>query len=1198
MSRVSAQSRVHYSEREERPGWRQVFTVAGGRLRGHDPLDQIDAQQRDAAVRALSQVCFSISDDGDRPVLSDATFRWATIVRKLLQRGSRPPISPRAEVTLRAALGEGFIPSTADVLAAIGWADRDWELASEYDLHPVYERPIWEWVREHAPSVLRWLVPQAPLEALTGDLPPHVSARWVDFLFCAPWLRAPTVIEIDGQGHVRRKGADVARDEALRASGLGISRFDGPDAVRADGRLYSAFLTHQREKAPSSADPRLLGLLHGPATPTRIGLAIVEAVLAGFLRPGKSWRLEIDDRLGLAADLAGVALDPLRAISDVWGSGVVPDRVVVNGRAWQLGGGRATETSTPRHKPPDLVIRLEPMTPYFARLPERGPDPVIVARAVGVPVDLAWSPALVRSRGSVPKDATVDEALHLLVSDVFGHDGFRDGQLAAVRQVLSGEDSVVLLPTGSGKSLIYQLAGLITPGATMIVDPLVSLIDDQAERLERDGIDRVAAMHSGRMDRPAERDRVLGAMARGEAIFVFATPERFQSQRFRNHLAQATADQLVGIVVVDEAHCVSEWGHDFRTSYLRLAHTLRTRCSDSAGVPPPLLALTGTASPAVLRDVLRELEIDEERDGALQRPASHDRPNLRYEKHTSTEATWIADLGDVLLARLPDFLADGRPVEGAAALELLTTCAGGDTASGIIFTPHVNWRYGAVAVAQAVRDAFKARGTPIDAVVYSGAPPDGREADWAQEKAESVDRFKDNEVPLLVGTKAFGMGIDKPNIRYTIHAGIPSSLEAFAQEAGRAGRNQQQALCTLIAILPAPEVADQLLSLDLAPDARKRLVKATNSTRGADVVRQAFFLTNSFPGVDEEVARAAQTLTLLGGTPRPRSRHVLPLPRAYPGADKKLRRRIEDERSALDRALYRLALAGVIADMTVDGAEVTIDIEDWTLESLDRALLTYLARIEPGRADLQAEEVVAGPADDAARIGHHITMLIESTYRIVAHARLQALRFMYDTAAGPDDPDAIRGRINAYLGGGPVATALLAAVTAPRVDVRRFVEVFSAIATREQDDLLATAALVIESYAGHPIPNLVSAIAVGRTDPPDRPRFRRWLSDSMAQFTRYGVDDDDAAVGAEWVARLLRTENGGRRADWLLDILETWDESGHSSAQLVQIEDAILEEARAHRSPPSAARYVRDRRLRRHAKTASSLADRLTGSKP
>ncbi len=261
-----------------------------------------------------------------------------------------------------------------------------------------------------------------------------------------------------------------------------------------------------------------------------------------------------------------------------------------------------------------------------------------------------------------------------------------------------------------------------------------------------------------------------------------------------------------------------------------------------------------------------------------------------------------------------------------------------------------------------------------------GRPPDGREFGWAKEKADSVDRFKANEVPLLVGTKAFGMGIDKPNIRYTIHAGMPSSLEAFAQEAGRAGRSDKRALCTLVAILPEPEIAEQVLSADLSPKERKGLVKRLSDLRGADIRRQGFFLTNSFPGVADEVVRAIETLGRLGGLPQPRSVITIPLPRAFPGADKAARHRLEDERSALDRALHRLAMAGVIADLTVDGAEATVHVADWTNASLDAALVEYLTRIEPGRRDLQIAEVAAGPPDSAARIEHHISMLIEATY--------------------------------------------------------------------------------------------------------------------------------------------------------------------------------------------------------------------------
>ncbi len=1178
--------RARWAERDERRGWRAEFTSAGGRPRRDDYLAALGAGTAKRATRILSQVCFWVSDDGDVPALGDGVLRWATVARQVLQRGARPPISERADGIIRGRLGRPA-GKPEQILEALAWSDDAWLLSPEYRLHEVYEQPLWDWIIANARGIARWIVPQASLEALAGELDHRVSARWVDFLYCPPWLPSPLILEIDGEGHRRREGADRARDAAVRASGIGTRRYDGAGALRSDGPLLSSLRQQAAEFSPRSVDPTIVSWLHAPAYPARIGLAIVAGVLAGFLRPGTPWQIRLVDPLGLGADLAGVALDPLRALSDLWGADVVPDQVVINDRTWVLGGGRATARPAKAFAEADLIIQLEAATPYFANLPARGVEPVIVVRGVGVPPDLEWSPGLVRERTSIPIDRPVDEALHLLVADVFGHEGFRDRQLPAIRQVLSGADSVVLLPTGSGKSLIYQLAGLVTPGVTIVVDPLVSLIDDQAERLKRDGIDRVGAMHSARMERPGERDRVLGAMARGESLFVFATPERFQDRRFRAHLAQAAGHRLVGTIVVDEAHCVSEWGHDFRTAYLRLATTLRTRSRDCRDVAPPLLALTGTASPAVLRDVLRELDIDERLPGALQRPSSHDRPNLRYEKVRSSDTEWMADIADVLTQRVPEYLG--------TTLAELAHCDGPRTRSGIVFTPHVDWTYGAVQVAEHLRAATAGRGAPMDVVVYSGRPPDGREKDWAREKADSVDRFMANEVPLLVGTKAFGMGIDKPNIRYTIHAGMPSSLEAFAQEAGRAGRNGELALCTLVAIMPVDGVAGDLLASEISASTRKQRVKRTNHRDGGDIVRQAFFLTNSFPGVDEEVASTMEVLSVLGTPPRPLSETTIPLPRAFPGADKRTRQRINEDRSTLERALYRLSIAGIVADMTVDGgAEATVCVADWTSASLDEALANYLARIEPGRRELQVSEVAAAPADSMPRIEHHLRMLIETTYRIVARSRLEALRFMFATAAGPDDPDAIRSRINDYLGGGPVAMALHEAAAGAKVNVRRFVEVMSAIALREQDDLAATAARQLESYPSHPLLLLASALGEARLPHADADRFRHALGESMTQFSRYGVGPEEAAEGALWLGKLLRTEHGARRSDWLVDVLHAWDAAGHPQEHLILIEEAVLEDAARSRSNPEAATFVRSRRLRRHARTVGRLAAELT----
>lgn len=338
---------------------------------------------------------------------------------------------------------------------------------------------------------------------------------------------------------------------------------------------------------------------------------------------------------------------------------------------------------------------------------------------------------------------------------------------------------MVLLPTGAGKSIIYQLAGLLMPGLTLVVDPINALIEDQVEGLHAYGIDRAVPI-TGDIDR-VERERLLWRVERGEYLFVLHSPERLQSPQFRSALRALAESSLVNLAVIDEAHCVSEWGHDFRPAYLNLGNNLRRFGAGGAQSPPPLLALTGTASRAVLRDMLTDLGIDRGRSEALVRPHSFDRPELHFEiAHTSPKEDPRAALRGVLNA-LPGKL-------GLPRTEFFRP-AGRDTASGIVFVPTVTAR------TYSVRDArgIVQNATGSEVTVYSGSSPSrdsrDRSGSWNEEKRRNASAFKTNRVPVLVATKAFGMGIDKPNIRYTVHFGMPMSLESFYQEAGRAGRD-------------------------------------------------------------------------------------------------------------------------------------------------------------------------------------------------------------------------------------------------------------------------------------------------------------------------------------------------------------------------------------------------------------------------
>lgn len=338
--------------------------------------------------------------------------------------------------------------------------------------------------------------------------------------------------------------------------------------------------------------------------------------------------------------------------------------------------------------------------------------------------------------GNVNLKSEIALTVHQILLKYWGYAEFRPLQEEIIQSVLEGKDTLALLPTGGGKSLCYQVPALARDGLCLVISPLIALMKDQVDNLKKRGI-KAVAIHSGM--HPAEIDIALGNCKYGEVKLLYISPERLSAPKMRDSLRQLR----VNLLAVDEAHCISQWGYDFRPSYLRIAEIRQF-------IPNvPVLALTATATPKVVKDIQKKLEFKTE--NVFRK--SFERKNLTY-----------------------------MVIKEEDKLKRLLKIIGKVKGTGIVY---VRNRRQTKEIAEFLRK------NKIKADHYHAGldqrTRDQRQTDWINE-----------ETRVIVSTNAFGMGIDKPNVRFVIHLDLPDSIEAYFQEAGRAGRDEKQAYAVLL----------------------------------------------------------------------------------------------------------------------------------------------------------------------------------------------------------------------------------------------------------------------------------------------------------------------------------------------------------------------------------------------------------------
>ena len=1050
-------------------------------------------------VRRVASQALLLSKRSQLHEVSEHQKAIASIIQKLLTRGTLPLSTLRVEEAL---VGLSGVAEHTDKLdernIEVGWkwtskpprgltreiaeafsyrsaiADEDVSALTEDVLDDVldgYNEQFFfsKWLtRTIGRDALHWVTPQAELDLILASSGIEQSGqRKIDFLFCHP-TRGTIAIELDGEDHAEKVRSDAARNTELAQAGIKTFRIPNNELELGEGPHLSELERALHELGSAYQGDKPTGMpmaICAASMAARFQFVLARALSSGLLDLGaEKWSVGIrsdfigmevfqsaaDDFADMVASLSALYLDDSAKLT-------IKCQALGKTSKWHDLRVAALATESP------LTIGLRNLNEDYAFCP------------AFAPVEFATDAQKVasRTRLACKDDKKVEAALLFFLQNLFRKRAFRELQAEAIINAIKGQDTVTLLPTGAGKSIIYQLAGILQSGITLVVDPIVALIEDQILGLARVGIDKAGAPPSG-FNKAEDRRKWLRAVERGDYQFILMSPERLQMADTREALRALAEVTFVNLAVIDEAHCVSEWGHNFRFSYLNLADNLRNYCRTLDGQSPSLLALTGTASRSVLRELLTELKIGKDNSNALIRPLNFDRNELKF--HITKVGTG-GDSSAVLRGILNGLPAKFNvpPGEFFQPADLATN-------SGIVFTPFVNGRtHGLFAVKSAIQSAVK-----VPVTTYSGSAPKGiNPAGWEAEKRANAQSFKNNEAPILVATKAFGMGIDKPNIRWTVHMGVPLSMEAFYQEAGRAGRDKNLAYCSLIFSEVDAEATDKVLASQGTLD-DLRNAAASFKNNNDDISRALFFHLNAYSGVDEEIDEVSKVLKVIGDLSERRNVEV-PFNR--------------DTRPSIERAILRLIKTGIVDDLEVNYGSgfFTLQVLTFIFERARRKFEQYISDAQPARLKtiIQQLDQIEELESDKQPI-ELCRLMVNFTYDVIERSRRRMFYEAILLGRNYSIDSEIRQYLLDYLQEGLGAEQIAALAEQQEIDFDAWIELFEKVSTPlDAGEIRGIIIRLLETFPDHPGMLAARGISEALVTNPDQALIRDSLLSAL-----------------------------------------------------------------------------------------------------